>query len=199
MRILWALVFWVALPVAAEPFNDQGEPFPESHPTAFPAYGIVGHWLDIGTTTAAVGFLGFQEGNPVGATPVGLAPIVIAKFASEVGAQIDPENCSQRLTLGRSASAAAGGWNIGLIAGQALGLAKTSALYLAGGVGAVVIGGAVYWFLIRDRVAAECPELVTMTVLEADAEATMAELYQPRVVARYGPPWKVVVSGWRSR
>lgn len=172
----------------ADPFNDRGPRAVQLNPIEH--YGVAGPILDMGTTAVGITQFGAVEANPLGATPLGIAPIVALKFVSEIAAPRAPEYCASILSGTRSVGFGAAGSNLAIIAG-ASGVASA-------GIG-VVVAGLAYMIFVRDEAWTECYEPVTVTVLAGEEEQALAEMVSGLVLARFGPPARVVISGWRAR
>lgn len=172
----------------AEPFTDRGERAVHLNPVTH--YGVAGPILDIGTTAVGITQFGAIEVNPLGATPLGLAPIVAMKIGAEIAAPRAPQYCFQILSGTRSVGFGAAGSNLAIIAG-ASGVASA-------GIG-VVVAGLAYMIFVRDEAWTECYEPVTVTVLAGEEDLALAEMVSGLVLARFGPPARVVISGWRAR
>ena len=172
----------------ADPFNDRGPRAVQLNPIEH--YGVAGPILDIGTTAVGITQFGAIEANPIGTTPLGLAPIVAMKIGAEIAAPRAPQYCFQILSGTRSVGFGAAGSNIAVMAG-ASGLASA-------GIG-VAVAGLAYWLFVRDEAWTECYEPVTVTVLAGEEDRALAEMVSGRVIARFGPPARVVISGWRAR
>ena len=172
----------------ADPFNDRGPRAVQLNPIEH--YGVAGPILDMGTTVVGITQFGAVEANPIGATPLGLAPIVAMKIGAEIAAPRSPEYCPQILAGTRSVGFGAAGSNLAVMAG--------ASGWASAGIG-VVAAGLVYWLFVRDEAFNECYVEEKITVPADQEEAAIAEFVSARVLARFGPPDRVVIEGWRAR